>query len=202
MNLWLSYANLSSPGNLSGLCLLSCKMDIMCPPAGSPAGSMRNAQEHLAGYLAESTPWLTLVAREELLRAHIQSPPVTAGPQGTSGGGHTESQTHRAVIHLEKRKPTATPTVPSLEVALGDSHQTAHSFHLELKPLQAPLGSGTPSLETKTDRRKLMEKGEGPVCSESRSDWCGVRRGKVGLGPVACGYGGRLLSTPIEQKGP
>ena len=132
LNLWLSYANLSSPGNLSSLCLLSCKMDIMCPPAGSPAGSMRNAQEHLAGYLAESTPRLTLVAREELLRAHIQSPPVTAGPQGTSGGGHTESQTHRAVIHLEKRKPTATPTVPSLEVALGDSHQTAHSFHLGL----------------------------------------------------------------------
>lgn len=64
--------------------------------------------------------------------------PVTAGPQGTSGGGHTESQAYRAVIHREKRKPTATHTVPSLEVALGDSHQTAHSFHLELKPLQAP----------------------------------------------------------------
>lgn len=89
-NLWLSYANLSSPVNLSSLCLLSCKMDIMCPPAGSPAGSMRNAQEHLAGYLAESTPRLMLVAREEL-------PPCTHPVPSCycRAPGHVRGRAHR-----------------------------------------------------------------------------------------------------------
>lgn len=174
----------------------------MCPPAGLLVGLTRKAQDCLPAHLAESASQSMLVTREERLLAHIQSSLVTAGPRGTSGGGHAQSQTHRAVIHLEKRKPTATQTIPSLEVALGDSHQTAHSFHLELKPLQAPLGTRTPRLKTKTDRRKPMEKGGGLVCTESRSDGCGVGGGKVGPGLAACGYRGSLLSTPIEQKGP
>lgn len=125
LNLWVSCVDLNTPGNFSSLSLLSCKMNII---------------------VAVRVEWVMHTSRalgtdasqqEELLCAQIQYTSVTAGSPGMSGEGHTQSQTHRAVIHLEKRKPTATQTLPSLEVALGDPHQTAHSFYLELKSLQA-----------------------------------------------------------------
>lgn len=181
LNLWVNLGELeqpSKPCKPQFSVLQNGHNNVSPHHAALPARWMRNARECLAGCLAHSTLQLTLGPREAAPRTY---PVHSEGPKAHQGGGHTSSQAHRAVIHLEKRKPTATQTVPSLEVALGDSHQTAHSFHLELKPLQPPTapnphprGSGTPRLETKTDRRKLMEKGEGLcmacVCRR-RSAW-------------------------------
>lgn len=90
------------------------------------------------------------VLRESLLHS-------CAAP-GMSGGAHTVTDTQssdsfgekEAYSHLNGIKTGGCP---------GRSPSSSPFIHLELKPLQALLSSGTPRPENKTDRRKLVEKG-------------------------------------------
>lgn len=123
--------------------------------------------------------------------AHVASPLSPQGPKcvrACGERGHTRSHTHTQSSDSSGKKEAhshSNCTEPG--VALGDPSNSSF-IHLVLKPLQPPLSSWAPRIETKTDRRKLVEK----VCTEI---WAQRGEEKMGLGLdglevnlAACGY--------------
>lgn len=159
---------------------------------------MRKARYSLAGFLAQGVLQLMPVTE----RAAPCTDPVRSCFCRALGHvrGRAQPQTHRAVIHLEKRKPRATQTVPSLEVALGDPIK---------QPIHSTLNSNlsrTPRLETKTDRRKLMEKGPG-LCAQrvirvGRGEKAGLGLDALEVNLAACRYGAACCQLQLSKKAP
>lgn len=81
LNLWVSCVNLNTPGNLSSLSLLSCKMDII-------VAVRVEWVMHTSKALGTDTS-----QQEELLCTQIQYTSVTAGSRACRGEG-THSRRH------------------------------------------------------------------------------------------------------------
>lgn len=171
MNLRASCANLNTLANLSSLGLLFCK--------NGQWGVVPHRVVVKAGGGITATPagtWLSVCCREcwlqeELLGAQSQSS-LAAGPQAHQGAG-TQGHTHTQSSDSSGKKDAHSHsdcTEPG--VALGDPSNSPF-IPLVINPLQPPLSSWAPRIETKTEgsgwRRCAQRSGLGGV--RRRGDW-------------------------------
>lgn len=116
-------------------------------------------------------------------RVYIFSPLLLCGAPGRVRGGHmvTDIQNRGS---SGKKEAGPSQAVPGLELALGELCQMGHSFHLELNPLKAPRGSGTPRVRGLTRNQEGWEEADGGG------------GGSVGLW---CAEGRAAESSPLHQ---